>query len=429
MKIAVLGGGFAGLTASYYAAKKGYDVTLFEKELVLGGLARGFKKEGWDWSLEFAVHHLFTNDYDILSLAKETGYEGIYFSTPTTASLYKDGKNYRIIPVDNPQDFLKFPLLSLPVKIRAAAVLAFLKASPFLKLYEQYSAESFLKKIMGQQAWEVLFAELFRKKFGKYAGNILASFIWARIKKRTRKLGYIKGGFANFILHLENICTKEGVRVEKGSKIDNIVSNGGTFSLHLSGREAPMMFDQVISTLPTPVLSGITHGLFPATYAKKLKKIAYEHAISLVFELKKPYLKQIYWLNDCVKESPIMGVFEHTNFAAKKHYGGSHLVYVGNYVDDQDPRLKMSHEELVSYYSKHLKALNPAFMPKKDIIQAFSFKGGYAQPIFDKEFLTNKPDFRTPVKGFYIANLDMTYPYDRGTNYAVALGKKVVDLL
>ncbi len=49
--------------------------------------------------------------------------------------------------------------------------------------------------------------------------------------------------------------------------------------------------------------------------------------------------------------------------------------------------------------------------------------------IFDKEFLKNKPDFETPLKGFYIANLDMTYPYDRGTNYAVALGKKVVELL
>jgi len=57
------------------------------------------------------------------------------------------------------------------------------------------------------------------------------------------------------------------------------------------------------------------------------------------------------------------------------------------------------------------------------------FKAPFAQPIFDKEFVKNKPYFITPVKNFFIANLDMTYPYDRGTNYAVKLGKEVAKFI
>ncbi|KXK07344.1 MAG: hypothetical protein UZ21_OP11001001109 [Microgenomates bacterium OLB22] len=59
----------------------------------------------------------------------------------------------------------------------------------------------------------------------------------------------------------------------------------------------------------------------------------------------------------------------------------------------------------------------------------FSFRGFFAQPIFDKAFVQNKPTFHTPCPRFYVANLDMTYPYDRGTNYAVALGKEVSTII
>jgi len=157
MKIAILGGGFTGLTASYYLAKKGHSVVLFEKEHVLGGLASGFKSENWDWVLERAYHHLFYSDSDILNFANEIGFNDIFFKEQETSSLYKEqnptslklrgASNYRTIPLDTPQDFLRFPLLSIPEKLRSAAVLGFLKFSPyFLKSKQQ---RNFFKKQWG----------------------------------------------------------------------------------------------------------------------------------------------------------------------------------------------------------------------------------------------------------------------------------------
>ena len=75
MKIAILGGGVAGLTAAYCLAKKNHQVTIFEKSAILGGLAVGFKQPNWKWNLEMAYHHLFANDYDIIKFAKENKFD------------------------------------------------------------------------------------------------------------------------------------------------------------------------------------------------------------------------------------------------------------------------------------------------------------------------------------------------------------------
>ena len=55
MRIGIIGGGIAGLTAAYELAKKGHNVTVFEKEAELGGQASTFPIEGT--RLEKFYHH------------------------------------------------------------------------------------------------------------------------------------------------------------------------------------------------------------------------------------------------------------------------------------------------------------------------------------------------------------------------------------
>ncbi len=185
-------------------------------------------------------------------------------------------------------------------------------------------------------------------------------------------------------------------------------------------------FDMVISTLPTPILIKIGKNLFPADYLSKLKKIKYLHAVSLILETNQPILQKTYWLNIVAPEIPIMGIFQQTNFVNKRHYGGRHICYFGWYVDEKDKLWQMSGEEILDLVKPYLKAISNFQFP---ISNYYLFKSPFAQPIFDKDFIKNKPDFETPLKNFYIANLDMTYPFDRGTNYAVKLGKTVVELI
>jgi len=417
MKIAILGGGITGLTAAYCLANKGHHVTLIEKEKILGGLASGFKSKNWNWFLERTYHHLFASDSDILDFAKEIGFNKIYFQKPITASLYGKPNNFNILPLDTPIDLLKFPYLSFIDKIRAGMIIAFLKISPFLSIYENQTSETFLKKTMGINVWNGLWQTLFRKKYGNYAGFILASFIWARIKKRTKALGYIEGGFQEFIDYLEKKSRQLGAKIVKGEEIKEITKINGKFTINGN------VYDKVISTLPTPVMVKLTKNIFSADYLQKFNKLKYLHAVILILETEKPILNKTYWLNICSDTIPFMILAQHTNFADKKNYGDKHIAYVGWYVDKTSPLLKMSNEEILNFVLPHLKKIENF---KLKIENYFVFRAPWAQPIFDEDFVKNKPDFITPDKDFFIANLDMTYPYDRGTNYAVKLGKDVV---
>jgi len=68
-QIIVIGAGFSGLTAASYLAQAGHQVTVLEKNNILGGRARQFKADGftfdmgpsWYWMPE--VFEKFYNDF------------------------------------------------------------------------------------------------------------------------------------------------------------------------------------------------------------------------------------------------------------------------------------------------------------------------------------------------------------------------------
>ena len=210
MNIAVVGGGFTGLTAAYTLCKKGHKVTVFEKESTLGGLAYGFKQPEWDWHLEGSYHHWFTSDRAILALVSELGLnKKLIIKRPVTANLY-NGEPYQL---DSPIHLLVFPGLSMIDKFRTAALLGYLKLTFFWKPLENITAEQLLTSIGGKNAYKVLWEPLLSGKFGTLAPTVSAAWFWARIKKRTPRLMYMEGGFHTIVTALEKAIKKQGGKV------------------------------------------------------------------------------------------------------------------------------------------------------------------------------------------------------------------------
>jgi len=401
MKIAIIGGGISGLTAGYRLSQKNHQVFIFEKESQLGGLASVFKKENWRWSLENFFHHLFTSDEAAKNLISEFKLDSELFYLRPKTSIYYQGK---ISQFDSPLNLLLFPYLGFPEKIRTALATAYLKIINNWQSLEKVSAWDWLSSAYGQQAFQILWQPLLEGKFGSYAKKISAAWFWARIKKRSTKLGYLKGGFQ--------------VLTEALAK--KIKENGGEIFLNHEIKNLKELkdFDKIIITTPA-------EKFFPKKFPPMLG------AISLILVLKQQFLTDgTYWLNINESGFPFVAVVEHTNFVNPKYYGGQHILYVGGYYSQNHRYFKMTAKQIFEEFRPYLRKINPIFNFQFSILNFKLSVSEYAQPIvltdYSKLLLKIK---KSLPKNIYLANMQTIYPWDRGVNYAIDQGEKIAKFL
>ena len=151
-------------------------------------------------------------------------------------------------------------------------------------------------------------------------------------------------------------------------------------------------------------------------------------AVVVVMRLRKKFLgDNTYWLSICDTKAPVLAIVEHTNLIDAKHYNNEHLIYLGNYLPRTHKYFSMTAEELLGEFDPFLKTINPKY--KSALISVKKFSVPFAQPIIPLNYSRMAPPFETPLKNVYLANMQQVYPWDRGTNYSVALGEKVASLV
>ncbi|MDD2822493.1 MAG: FAD-dependent oxidoreductase [Candidatus Daviesbacteria bacterium] len=408
MKIAILGAGFTGLTAALKLAQDGHEVTIFEKESIVGGLASGFKIKGWNWYLDKTYHHLFTNDSSAISLASTVN-QKLITKRPETAVLVKN----QMSAFDSPITLIKFSILPIIDRLRVGVCTFYLKYITSPKYINHHYALIWLTKFMGKNATEMIWNPLFEGKFGAQKHIISLTWFWARIKKRTPSLIYPEGGFQTFAEKVQSEAEKHRVKFNFNSEISNISSLN-------------TKFDKIIVTLPTQVFNKVAK--LPIAYQKKLNSIPHLSALNLILVLKKPFfIKETYWLNITDQSFPFLVLAEHTNFMEKKYYNNQHILYIGCYLPENHPYLKMSSKKLLKLFDPYLKKINSSY--SSSIITSYLFTHSNAQPIVAPDYKEKIPDFKTPLRNVYLANLDMVYPWDRGVNYAIKLGEDIAKII
>ncbi len=196
MNIAVIGAGVAGLAAAHDLALAGHDVTLYEAAGEPGGLASGFRDPNWDWPLERFYHHWFQSDNDVLGLINEIGASNkVFFPRPITA-MWHQGQAH---PFDSPVAVLRYPGLSWPAKFRFGLAGLYLRFTGQWQVLERITVEEWATRWMGPEAYRRLWQPMLISKFGDYYRQVNMAWFWARIYKRSPRLGYFEGGFQGFV--------------------------------------------------------------------------------------------------------------------------------------------------------------------------------------------------------------------------------------
>ncbi len=441
MKVAIIGGGAAGLAAAYDLAKANHDVTIYEAGAEVGGLAAGFKDERWEWSAEKFYHHWFATDRDVLDLIAEIGCaDKVLFPYPTT-SLWTPKGNIPIDRkvVDNPflsrvVNVLGITALPLLARLRFGAVglaLTFIRDGTYL---EKHTADAWLRRAVGRRVHELIWRPLLIGKFGPMYDQVNMAWFWARAYKRTARLGTYVGGFQAMLEDLAGAVRRAGGVIRLNTRIERIAQSGPEGWI-VSANGLAEHVDAVLATTSPRTLLELVPGL-PDSYAALLRDLKSMGAVALILALDRQLMTDgTYWLNLPAKSPdkranpfPFLALVEHTNYLSPEHFGGDHIVYLGDYLPPDHEYFAMTEDELAERFLPSLTQVNPEFSPSW-IRKRWLFRAPYAQPVPLVNQSQRLPAIRTPLPGLYFASMSQVYPWDRGTNYAVEMGRRTAQMI
>jgi protoporphyrinogen oxidase len=426
MKTAIIGAGFGGMAAAYDLRKAGHEVTIYESAGYVGGLASGFKEPHWDWSVEKFYHHWFQTDSSMLGLIEELGWmDKVMFPRPFTVMLYKE----KWYPFDSILKALLFPGLGFGLnKIRFGFVGLFLRLTNNWRALEKVTADEWMMKWAGKHVYEQMWKPLLIGKFGPFYKDVNMAWMWARIKARTTRLGTFEGGFQRFADMFADKLREMGVEIRLGTPVRFIKQNQEK-ALSMDAGGIVESFDKVLVTTSPNLMARMCPDL-PEDYLKGLLELKSMGAVVMTLSLKHLLSKEGYYWFNVPKEAgyPFLALVEHTNFVSPDHFGGDHIVYAGDYLEAGHEYFLLSDEELLERFMPAFKKFNPAF--ERDWVKkVWVNRTNYAQPVPLVNHSRNIPAIQTPIEGLYFASMSQVYPWDRGTNFAVEIGRRAARMM
>jgi protoporphyrinogen oxidase len=362
----------------------------------------------------------------MLGIIEELGLsDQVLFPRPYTVLLH----NEKWYPFDSIKEALFFPGLGWGVdKIRFGLVGVYLRLTKNWQSLEKVTVDEWMRKWAGDRVYEQMWEPMLIGKFGKHHKEVPMSWFWARIHARTTKLGTFVGGFQAFADAFVEKLREMGVEIKFDARIMSIKRDYAK-KVIVTGGDGAEEFDKVLVTTSPAVMSYLVPDL-PEEYLGALKKLKHMGAVVLVAALKHQLSEDdYYWFNLPKKDGfPFLALVEHTNYVSSAHFGGEHIVYAGDYLEPGHENFDLSAEELMDKFAESFARINPKF--ERDWVRkVWVFKADYAQPIPQLGHSQNIPAIETPIEGIYFASMSQVYPWDRGTNFAVEIGRRAARLM
>jgi protoporphyrinogen oxidase len=362
-------------------------------------------------------------------LIEELGWKDkVLFPRPFTV-MHHEGKFY---PFDSIVKALLFPGLGFGMnKVRFGLVGLYLRLTNNWKPLERLTVDEWMRKWAGEKVYRMMWEPLVVGKFGeRHYKQVNMAWMWARLKARTTRLGTFEGGFHKFADLFAERLGGMGVEIRLSTPVTHIGRETGDGSgLRLETSAGTEQFDRVLVTLAPAALAKMAPSL-PKNYLEGLLRLKSMGAVVMVLSLKHQLSEEGYYWYNLPKSAgyPFLALVEHTNYVSPEHFGGDHIVYAGDYLEPEHEFFRLSQEELLERLLPTLAKFNPKF--ERDWVnKAWLFRTAYAQPVPLVDHSQNIPAIQTPVEGLYFASMSQVYPWDRGTNFAVEIGRRAAKLM
>ncbi|MCZ8511166.1 FAD-dependent oxidoreductase [Paenibacillus filicis] len=263
MKIAVIGGGLAGLTAAAYLSESpGVEGILFERSPQLGGRAFTYEKAGF--TLNYGAHAVYGIDrHNLTTMEKELGLSFSSKQVDKRKVMY--AKHGELTPA--PLDFvnlLRTELLNPMQKVRFVGEITAIMANIHnVKNYDtlgDYLAQSDADEDV-KELWEHLVCSNFfitPEEARKVPGATISEY-YHNLFLSSRPVNYVLGSWAVITNQLRSKIEQSGrweIAVQEG--VDAIRYADRKFILQTKNRE--MAFDRVIFAMPVQQVCKLLKG-------------------------------------------------------------------------------------------------------------------------------------------------------------------------
>jgi protoporphyrinogen oxidase len=354
----------------------------------------------------------------------------------TRTGVYYANSVYRL---SAPLDLLRFAPLPPLDRIRLGLLALRAQRVKHWRELESWTAREWLVSLGGRRVYEVVWRPLLEGKFGKYADQVGATWMWTKLHlrggSRTRSgketLYYIKGGCDALLTALQRRLESLGVEIELGVSAKAVHTEDAGVSGVTAGGVFHPARQVLITVAPQPAAAlldheGAGHPAVPEL-RRRWSAVDYLGNVCLVLENNRR-LSDTYWLNVNDPDFPYVGVIEHTNLDNPERYDGKHVVYLSKYLPTDADLYQMSDEEIFEYTLPHIRRMFPAF--DRDWVQRYHvWRAECAQPVITPHYSRVMPPVECRVQGLYLAGMAQVFPEDRGTNYAVRDGRRVGRLI
>ncbi len=405
-RVAILGGGLAGLSCAYELARAGVDVTVIEREPHPGGMASSFSEGAGEdyWSYDFGPHRFHTTDPELIAHVEKI-LDGNRLTANRLSRILLFGKFFDY-PLQAGNVLRSLPKRVLVRSFRDYFWVRFTERTG-LSHHSDETFEGWVTKRFGRTLYELFFGRYTGKAWkmppeeisGDWASQRISLLSLGDTVKKTlfrprnaprslvtEFLYPRRGGIGEIARGYVRNIEAMGSTVLLGAPVTRVHREDGRVVRVDYGGASPgaIEADHYISTIPITALARSVRPAAGPEVREALGRLRYVSILFVYIKLNKPQVSPDNWVYLPDQDLAVHRISEFKNFSPQCAPAGKTMVCAEITCRIGDEHWRASDEELLSLAVGDLERIG--LISSAEVIEGFVTRLPHAYPVYDLEY-------------------------------------------